>query len=131
MESWSNPYNTCQVCPPQPHPIYTEKNPQYVPPHELVFVTLESNQNSLTSPAPLLKCYNYLTWNQIPWLFPDLEEIFFPDISLTTGNPVIWTNCNQQCNQEHCYTYISHYWHKPLKKYACNSAHVCPTALLL
>ena len=24
---------------------------------------------------------------------------------------LIWTHCNQQCDQKHCYTYISHYWH--------------------
>ena len=26
---------------------------------------------------------------------------------------LIWTLCNQQCDQKHWYTYISHYWHMP------------------
>ena len=30
-----------------------------------------------------------------------------------------WTHCNQQCNQECWYTYISYYWHMPLNKYRC------------
>ena len=36
-----------------------------------------------------------------------------------------------QCNQEHLYTYILHYWYMPLNKYACHIAYICPTALLL
>ena len=40
--------------------------------------------------------------------------------------PCIWTQCNQQHDQEHWYTYISHYWHMPLNKYVCHTAHVCP-----
>ena len=28
---------------------------------------------------------------------------------------LIWTKCNQQCDQEHWYPYISHYWYMPLK----------------
>ena len=31
---------------------------------------------------------------------------------------LIWTHCNQQCEQEHWYTYLSHYWHMPQNKYA-------------
>ena len=27
---------------------------------------------------------------------------------------IIWVHCNQQCDQIHYYTYISHYWHMPL-----------------
>ena len=39
--------------------------------------------------------------------------------------------CNQQCHHMNWYAYISHYWHKPLNKYACHFAYVCVTALLL
>ena len=28
-----------------------------------------------------------------------------------------WTQCNHQCEQKPCYTYLSHYWHVPLIKY--------------
>ena len=28
----------------------------------------------------------------------------------------IWMQCKQQCNQDYCYTYISHYWHMLLNK---------------
>ena len=31
----------------------------------------------------------------------------------------------------HWYTYISHYWHIPMKKYTYHSSHVCPTTCLL
>ena len=34
----------------------------------------------------------------------------------------IRTQCNQQCDQGHQYTYISHPWHIPLNKYACQTA---------
>ena len=44
---------------------------------------------------------------------------------------LIWTHCNQQCDQEHLYTYISYYWHMALNKYACHTAYVCSTALQL
>ena len=46
----------------------------------------------------LNKSHNKIPWQfpdmtemaKIPWLFPDVEKIlFFPDISLTHGNPVI------------------------------------------
>ena len=30
---------------------------------------------------------------------------------------LIWTQCNKKCDQEHWYTYISHYRHMPLNKY--------------
>ena len=43
----------------------------------------------------------------------------------------IWTQCNQQCDQKHCYAYIPHYWNMPPHKYACHTGHVCPTACLL
>ena len=38
---------------------------------------------------------------------------------------IVWTQSNQQCDQEHWYTFISHYWHMP--------ATLCtyPTRLLL
>ena len=36
-----------------------------------------------------------------------------------------------QCDQEYYYAYISHYWHIPLKKYACHSANICTIALPL
>ena len=32
----------------------------------------------------------------------------------------IETHCNQHCDQEHWYTYISHYWQMPLDKYTCH-----------
>ena len=38
---------------------------------------------------------------------------------------------HQQCDQDHWYIYISHYWHLPLKKYACDIVHMGTTALLL
>ena len=44
---------------------------------------------------------------------------------------LILTQLNQQCDQEHRYTYMSHYWHMPLNKYACDIVHICPTALIL
>ena len=44
---------------------------------------------------------------------------------------LIWTHCNQLCEQKHWHAYISHYWHMPPKKYACHTAYVSPTALLL
>ena len=45
---------------------------------------------------------------------------------------LILTQCNQLCEQEHWYTYISHYWHMPLNTvYACHIVHICPTTLLL
>ena len=42
---------------------------------------------------------------------------------------LIWIRCNQHCDQEHWYTYISHYWH--LNKYVSHITDVCPTTLLL
>ena len=39
--------------------------------------------------------------------------------------------CYQYCDQEHWYTYISQYWHMPLKKYAYHIAYIYPTALHL
>ena len=44
---------------------------------------------------------------------------------------ITWIQCNQQCDWEQWYTYISHYWHMTLNKYAFKIAHICPTALLL
>ena len=44
---------------------------------------------------------------------------------------LILTQCNQQCDQKHCYTYTSHYLHMPLNKYACHILYVCPIALIL
>ena len=41
------------------------------------------------------------------------------------------THCNQQCDQEHCYTHVSYYWHITLNKYACHIVYICPSALLL
>ena len=32
----------------------------------------------------------------------------------------MYINYNQQCEQDHYYTYISHYWHINLNKYACH-----------
>ena len=42
-----------------------------------------------------------------------------------------WTHCNQQCDQEHWYTYNSYYWHMPLNKCASHITHMsyCNTAL--
>ena len=34
-----------------------------------------------------------LTWREIPWLFPDLEEIFFPEHFLPCGNHVWHLRC--------------------------------------
>ena len=42
-----------------------------------------------------------------------------------------WTHCNQHCDQKHCYTYISHYWHFPLNKNVYYITQICHTALLL
>ena len=39
-------------------------------------------------------------------------------------------NCNQQCLQEHWYTF-PHYWNMPLNKYISHLTHTCPTVLLL
>ena len=36
--------------------------------------------------------------------------------------------CNQQCDQKLRSTYISHYWHIVLNKYACDFALICPPA---
>ena len=44
---------------------------------------------------------------------------------------LIWTQCNQYSDQEHWYTYISHYWYMPMTKYAFHNAHTCSTAHLL
>ena len=44
---------------------------------------------------------------------------------------LIWIHCNQKYNQKIWYAYIPHYFHMPLKKYACHIEHLCPTALLL
>ena len=44
---------------------------------------------------------------------------------------LIWTKSNQQCDQEHWYTYISNYWHMSLNIYVSHMTHICPTALLL
>ena len=44
---------------------------------------------------------------------------------------LIRTQCYQQCDQEHRCTYISHYWHMPFTRYACDYVHICPTVLLL
>ena len=44
----------------------------------------------------------------------------------------IWVKCDQwQCDQEHWYTYISHYWHISQNKYACQFVTICSPALLL
>ena len=40
-------------------------------------------------------------------------------------------DANNNMDQEHWYTYISHYWHMPWNKYACHTAHICPTSFLL
>ena len=42
-----------------------------------------------------------------------------------------WTCCNQWCDQEHWYTYVSHYWHMPLNKLACDIVLIWSTALLI
>ena len=39
--------------------------------------------------------------------------------------------CNEQCDLEHSYTYISYYCHMPLNKYAFDIEYICPTVLLL
>ena len=44
---------------------------------------------------------------------------------------LIWTHCNQQCDQECRFTCTSHYWHMPLNKYTCHTVHVGFIALLL
>ena len=44
---------------------------------------------------------------------------------------LISTQCNQQCDQKHRYTYISHYWNMPLNIYVCHITHVCTTSLVL
>ena len=43
----------------------------------------------------------------------------------------IWTHFEEQCDQKHWYTFISHYCHMSLNKYACHIAYVCPAACLL
>ena len=37
---------------------------------------------------------------------------------------LISTHCNRKCNQEHCHTKNSHYWHMHLDKYACHIANM-------
>ena len=37
---------------------------------------------------------------------------------------LIWSHCNQQCDHEDWNVYISHCWHTPLYKYACQTTHV-------
>ena len=37
---------------------------------------------------------------------------------------LIWTHCNDQCDQKHWYTYTSHYWYIPMNKYICHTAHL-------
>ena len=44
---------------------------------------------------------------------------------------LIQTEHNEKCDHDHQYTFISHFWHMPLNKYACDIAHTCPTALQL
>ena len=43
---------------------------------------------------------------------------------------LIWTHCNQQYHPKHLYTYLSHYWHIPLNKYACHITQVCATVVI-
>ena len=43
----------------------------------------------------------------------------------------ILTKFNRKLDQEHWYTYILHYWHMPLNKYAYYIAHICFIALML
>ena len=43
----------------------------------------------------------------------------------------IHSQCNQQCDYNYWYTYISHYWHMPLNKDACHTSYVCHTTFLL
>ena len=44
---------------------------------------------------------------------------------------IIWTQCNQECDQEHKYTFTSQYEHLPLSKYTCDIAHLYTIVLLL
>ena len=37
---------------------------------------------------------------------------------------LILTQCNEQCDHEDWHEYIPHYWHLPLNKYVCHTAHV-------
>ena len=44
---------------------------------------------------------------------------------------LIWPHCNQQCDNEHWYTWISHCWHMPLYMYAFHITQICFTALIM
>ena len=46
-------------------------------------------------------------------------------------NSVSTTHHNQKCLHRHWYTYISHYWHMSLNKYASHIAQECSTAQIV
>ena len=70
----------------------------------------------------------------VPNNMPLKCHIYMPDMPITSCADMrllcqyiylILILCNQQCCQEYYYTYISHYWHMPLNKYAFHITHIC------
>ena len=88
-------------------------------------------------------CNNYFTHNchvwannkyasQMPHIWNMSVSSCAPVTQLSQYINLIWSQCNQQYDQEQWSTYISHYWHMPLNKHACHMAHMshCATTLV-
>ena len=81
-----------------------------------------------------MKCYSYFT-NYFKICARNKYATHIPHMPITSCEDIwqlcqhIWTHCNQQFDHKH--SYISHYWHMPMSKYACHIADICPTELML
>ena len=110
---------------------------------DLAYDTYASNSTNNDTKSPVLTIHNMTNAAvslilSAPCERKHVNDMYVPNLSHTCTLRhlyqyicLIWTQCNQQCDQEHSYTYITYYWHMPLNKYASHITHSCPTALLL